>query len=67
MVKYMQNREELRQKSFDRSKKKRTTCDERRKNFIFRREDRVNIVFGPKYRPLYFQNEIMWVKLLYFR
>jgi hypothetical protein len=47
----MQNREELRQKGHDRSRK--TTCRERGKNIIFRRGGGINIVFGPKYRPLY--------------
>ncbi len=47
----MQNREEFRQKGHDGSRK--TTCRERGKNIIFRRGGGINIVFGPKYRPLY--------------
>ncbi len=47
----MQNREELRQKGHDGSRK--MTCRERGKNIIFRRGGGgINIVFGPKYRPL---------------
>jgi hypothetical protein len=46
----MQNREELRQKGHDRSQK--MMCRERGKNIIFRRGGRINIFFGPKYRPL---------------
>ncbi len=45
----MQNREELRQKGHSGSKK--MTCCERGENIIFRGEG-INIVFGPKYRPL---------------
>ncbi len=47
----MQNREELRQKGHVASRK--TTCRERGENIIFRRGGRINIVFGPKYRPLF--------------
>jgi hypothetical protein len=43
----MQNREELRQKGHDGSRK--TTCPERGKNIIFRRGGGINIVFEPKY------------------
>jgi hypothetical protein len=46
----MQNREELREKGHDGSQK--TACHERGKNIIFRRGGGMNIVFGPKYRPL---------------
>ncbi len=46
----MQNREELRQKGHDGSQK--MTSRERGKNIIFRRGGGINIVFGPKYRPL---------------
>ncbi len=48
----MQNREELRQKGHDGSWK--TTFWERGKNIIFRGGggNTVNIIFGPKYRPL---------------
>jgi hypothetical protein len=46
----MQNREELRQKGPKGSQE--TTCRERGKNIIFRRGGGINIVFGPKYRPL---------------
>jgi hypothetical protein len=46
----MQDIEELRQKGQNGSRK--TTCRERGKNIIFRRGGGINIVFGPKYRPL---------------
>jgi hypothetical protein len=47
----MQNREELRQKGHDGSKK--MTCHERGKNIIFRKGGwGINIFFGPKYGPL---------------
>jgi hypothetical protein len=48
----MQNREELRQKGHDGSRK--TKCRERGGNMIFRRKGGINIVFGPKYRPLFY-------------
>ncbi len=48
----MQNREELQQKGHDGSRK--TTCRERGKKYHFQRGGGgINIVFGPKYRPLY--------------
>jgi hypothetical protein len=44
-------RSKLRQKDHDGNRK--TTCLERGKNIIFRRGwGVINIVFGPKYRPL---------------
>jgi hypothetical protein len=46
----MQNREELRQKGHDGSQK--TTCPERGKKYNFQKGGGINIVFGPKYRPL---------------
>jgi hypothetical protein len=48
----MQNREQLRQKDHDGGRI--TMCQERGKNIIFRRGGGggINIVFGPKYRPL---------------
>jgi hypothetical protein len=46
----MQNREELRQKGHDGSRK--TMCCKGEKNNIFRRGGGINIVLGPKYRPL---------------
>jgi hypothetical protein len=46
----MQNREELRQKGHDGSWK--TTCRERGKKYHFQKGGGINIVFGPKYRPL---------------
>jgi hypothetical protein len=46
----MQNRDELRQKGYDGSRK--TMCPERGKNIIFRRGGGLNIVFRPKFRPL---------------
>jgi hypothetical protein len=46
----MQNREELRQKGHDGSQK--TTCRERGKKYHFQKGGGINIVFGPKYRPL---------------
>ncbi len=46
----MQNREELRQKGHDGSKK--TTCCERGKKYYFQKGGGINIVFRPKYRPL---------------
>jgi hypothetical protein len=46
----MQNREELGQKGHNGSRK--MTCHERGENIIFRRGGGINIVFGPKYRPL---------------
>jgi hypothetical protein len=59
----MQNREELRQKGHDSSRK--TTRSQRKQKNIFRRGGRgwINIVFGPKYRPLcktiaYIQREL---------
>jgi hypothetical protein len=52
----MQNREELMQKGDNGSRK--TTCRERGKNVIFRRGGGINIVFGPKYRPLFFSENI---------
>jgi hypothetical protein len=51
----MQNREELRKKGHDGSRK--MTRHERGKNIIFRRSGGINIVFGPKYRPLRCQQE----------
>jgi hypothetical protein len=47
----MQNWEELRQKSHDGSRKR--TCRERGKKYHFQKGGGgINIVFGPKYRPL---------------
>ncbi len=46
----MQNREELRQKGHDGSRK--TTCRERGEKYHFQKGGGGNIVFGPKYRPL---------------
>jgi hypothetical protein len=49
----MQNREELRQKGHDGSRK--ITCPETGKKYNFRKEGGgrgINIVFRPKYRPL---------------
>ncbi len=48
----MQNKEELRQKGHDRRQK--TTCRERGKKYHFPKGGGgvINIVFGPKYRPL---------------
>jgi hypothetical protein len=47
----MQNREELRQKGHDGSRK--TKCRERGKKYHFQKGGGgINIVFGPKYRPL---------------
>jgi hypothetical protein len=46
----MQNREELRQKGHDRSRK--MTSRERGKKYHLQRGGGINIVFGPKYRPL---------------
>ncbi len=46
----MQNREELGQKGHDGSQK--TMCHERGKKYHFQKEEWINIVFGPKYRPL---------------
>jgi hypothetical protein len=50
-VKYMQNREKLRQKGHDRSTffLKRPRGGE---NIIFRKVGGINIIFGPKDRPL---------------
>jgi hypothetical protein len=48
----MQNRLNVRQKDHDGSQK--TTYRERGKYIIFRRGGGINIVFGPKYRPLTF-------------
>jgi hypothetical protein len=50
----MQNREELRQKGHDGSRK--TKCRERGKKYHFQKGGGggINIVFGPKYRPLKF-------------
>ncbi len=45
----MQNREELREKGRDGSRK---TCRERGKKSHFQKDGGINIVFGPKYRPL---------------
>jgi hypothetical protein len=50
----MQNKEEVRQKGHNGSSKIR--CRERGENIIFRRGG-VNIVFGPKYRPLLMDKE----------
>jgi hypothetical protein len=47
----MQNKEELREKGHNGSRK--MTYRERGKNIIFRRGGGINIVFGPKYRPLH--------------
>ncbi len=49
-VKEMQKREELRKKGYDGSRK--TTCCERGKKYHFQKGGGINIVFGPKYRPL---------------
>jgi hypothetical protein len=49
-VKKVQNKEELMQKGHDRSWK--TVCRRIGKNIIFRRGVGINIVFGPKNRPL---------------
>jgi hypothetical protein len=46
----MQNREELRKKGHDGSRK--MTCRERGKKYHFQKGGGINIVFGPKYRPL---------------
>jgi hypothetical protein len=47
----MQNREEFRQKGHDESRK--MTCPERGKKYHFQKGGGgINIVFGPKYRPL---------------
>jgi hypothetical protein len=46
----MQNREELRKKGHDGSRK--TTCRERGKKYHFQKGEGIIIVFGPKYRPL---------------
>ncbi len=46
----MQNREELRKKGHDGSRK--MTRHERGKNIIFRRSGGINIVFGPKKKTL---------------
>ncbi len=46
----MQNREELREKGHDGSRK--TTCCERGKKYNFQKGGGINIVFVPKYRPL---------------
>jgi hypothetical protein len=48
----MQNREELRKKGHDGSRK--MACHERGKKYHFQKEGGggTNIVFGPKYRPL---------------
>ncbi len=47
----MQNREELRQKGQDGSRK--TTCRKRGKKYHFQKGGGINIIFGPKYRPLF--------------
>jgi hypothetical protein len=47
----MQNREELRQKGHDGSRK--TTCREKGKKYHFQKGGGINIIFGPKYKPLY--------------
>jgi hypothetical protein len=49
-VKLLQNREELRQKGHNGSRK--TMCRTRGKKYHFQRGGGINIVFGPKYRPL---------------
>ena len=49
-VKLMQNREQLRQKGHNSSRK--TTCRERGKKYHFQKGGGINIVFGLKYRPL---------------
>jgi hypothetical protein len=46
----MQNREELRKKGHNGSRK--TTCRKRGKKYHFQKGGGINIVFGPKYRPL---------------
>jgi hypothetical protein len=46
----MQNRLNVRQKDHDGSLK--TTCHERGKKYHFQKGGGINIVFGPKYRPL---------------
>jgi hypothetical protein len=51
----MQNREELRKKGHDGSRK--TTCRERGKKYHFQKGGGINIVFGPKYRPLLVGNK----------
>jgi hypothetical protein len=58
----MQNWEELRQKGHDGSRK--TTCSERGENIIFRRGGGgINIVFGPKYRPLNKQEKNLIIEI----
>jgi hypothetical protein len=46
----LQNSEELRQKGHDGSQK--MTCCERGKKYHFQKGGGINIIFGPKYRPL---------------
>jgi hypothetical protein len=47
----MQNMEEIRQKGQNGSRK--TTCRERGENYHFQKGGGgINIIFGPKYRPL---------------
>jgi hypothetical protein len=46
----MQNRLNVRQKDHDGSQK--TTCREKAKKYHFQKGGGINIVFGPKYRPL---------------
>ncbi len=51
----MQNRLNLKQKDHDGSRK--TTCRERGKKYHFQKGGGINIIFGPKYRPLYISVE----------
>jgi hypothetical protein len=51
-VKLLQNREELRQKIKKSKRVKKSMCRQRGEKFIFGKGGGINIVFGPKYRPL---------------
>jgi hypothetical protein len=58
----MQNREELRQKTMIGVEKRR---EKREKNIIFRRGEGINIVFGPKYRPMFCCAHLssLWIRI----